>query len=801
MPPLLWPLLSLTAGILASPFLDTRFAPGLIALACLLALARPKLALVALALVGAILGNASRRPPPVTIEDDGLPRRVALRLLGPPEPRANGISFVADVLAVDGTPVGPGRTRLAWFPDDYGTREIFDGLGLGRGDRIEVLVRLRRPTAYRNPGVFDYPRYLERQGIYWVGTVRSPRLIEIVERGWHGADRIRAWTSERIARHFPDPTIRALVLGMVLGQRRLMPPEVDRQFEASGLIHLLVVSGFNLAVVAAVALRLGRALPLGRYQRGGSRVFALVLIIAYASLVEGNAPVWRAALMASLLVIGTALDRGYAVGNALAAAAMLILVLDPSSLHDPSFLLSFGAVAAILLIGAPVVSWSHGRMRPALRDLESTDLDRYLEDAVTDLRVALRLRAERRRYPLAWVALPWRVSSLLAEVALITLSIQALLLPSAVESFHRVAPVAVPLNVMGAVIAGAVTPLGLVLIPLPAFPGASLARVMETLLVWLVGAVDWGLEIPGATFRVPSVPVWLWAAYLGALACFVAAVRLRRALAAGAGLTAAFAAILTISVGDFSPAPPPDPVLTFLDVGQGDSALIELPDGRSFIIDGGGVISGDPERRGGFRVGEDVVSAYLFSRRFRRLDAVVLTHAHHDHMDGLFDLIANFEIGEIWLGPNPVLPRYRELLDTVYAHGIPIRHVRAGDTPGPFAVLSPEAGRRTASEVRNDDSVVLLLEWADRSALFTGDLERDLDDGPERVDVLKVPHHGSRNTRLTTRAGVPVISVGANNRFGHPAPERLPAFRTDTLGAIEVSLRPRGPEVSFPGLR
>lgn len=798
MPPLVWPLLCLVAGILGAPYLDLRYAAVWLPLTFLVAWLRPKLALIAIGLGGAILASLHQPAGQLAIRDDGLPRRVLLRLGTAPAAQGDGAYFLADVLEADDTPVSSGRARLTWFPDDYGSAEIFRNLRLGRGDVVEVVVRLRRPNHFQNPGVFDYRRFLERRGIYWTGTIRSPRLITIVERAWHGPDRARDWIANRIARYFPDPTLRSLVLGMVLGRRRLLPPEDARKFEEAGLTHLLVVSGFNLAVVAAVAVFLGGRLFAGRYRPAA---FTLILLFGYALLVEGGPPVLRATLMASMLVAGKVLDRGYSVGNALAGTALVILVLDTRSLWDASFLLSFGAVAAIVLLSAPLVSWTHSRMHPALRQLAATDLDRHLEFPVVDLRVRLRCRAELTGWPVAFVALPLRAVSLASEIALITAGIQLFLLPSAIESFHRVSPASLPLNVLGAVVASLVTPTGLGLIVLPEFGARPLAWALAQLLELLVAAVGLALEVPGATTRVPSAPPGVWLVFAAALGCLTLAVKRRHPPATIGALLAALSLVLAMVLADFSPAPAPNPVLTFLDVGQGDSILVEMPDGHRMIVDGGGLASSSPDGEEGFRIGEEVVSQYLFSRRFRRIDTLVLTHAHHDHMDGLFDLIRNFRIGEIWLGPNPMTPRYRALLDLVYESGIPIREVRAGDRSGAFEVLHPRRDQVVKPEVRNDDSLVLLLDWFGRLALLTGDFEGALELESRRVDVLKIPHHGSPNGRARMiRARIPVISVGANNGFGHPAPEWLPALRTDLLGAIEVTLAQSGPSVRFPGL-
>src|SRR5262249_28645481 len=141
----------------------------------------------------------------------------------------------------------------------------------------------------------------------------------------------------------------------------------------------------------------------------------------------------------------------------------------------------------------------------------------------------------------------------------------------------------------------------------------------------------------------------------------------------------------SIVFGNFSPKPPQAIVATFLDVGQGDSSLLEFPDGRRMLIDGGGVAAGrflGLRDESAFSIGEDVVSAYLFSRRIRRLDVVVLTHAHNDHMDGLFDVVANFQIGEIWLGRNPMIPAYKAFVNEIQKRQIPIRWLSRGQRLG-----------------------------------------------------------------------------------------------------------------------
>jgi competence protein ComEC len=157
-------------------------------------------------------------------------------------------------------------------------------------------------------------------------------------------------------------------------------------------------------------------------------------------------------------------------------------------------------------------------------------------------------------------------------------------------------------------------------------------------------------------------------------------------------------------------------------------------------------------------------------------------------MDGLFAVLDNFKVGEMWLGRNPMIPRYEDLIDKIQKKQVPIRWVTAGQTVGPFTVLHPPAAWIPRKNDQNNDSVVLLLKQGRASALLTGDIEKAIP-VPESVDVLKVPHHGSKGVKVRPKATVRVISVGAGNPFGHPHESALPALRTDRLGAITVSLK------------
>jgi competence protein ComEC len=257
--------------------------------------------------------------------------------------------------------------------------------------------------------------------------------------------------------------------------------------------------------------------------------------------------------------------------------------------------------------------------------------------------------------------------------------------------------------------------------------------------------------------------------------------------------------------------------ITALDVGQGDSLLAVNPDGRTMLIDAGGPVgrAGPAEVVASFDVGEQVVSPYLWTRRVRRLDVVVLSHAHTDHMGGMPAVLENFRPRELWVGIDPRSALYAQLLSEAARLGIVVRHLHAGDRVAwgevQVSVLGPAMGYSNPGAPKNDDSLVLAMQYGKASALLEGDAETPSEQAMVRaglvhpVTLLKVGHHGSRtsSTEAFVAAAAPqdaVISVGRRNTFGHPRPEvvaRLAqhgarVFRTDAFGLSSFLLTPDG---------
>jgi competence protein ComEC len=257
---------------------------------------------------------------------------------------------------------------------------------------------------------------------------------------------------------------------------------------------------------------------------------------------------------------------------------------------------------------------------------------------------------------------------------------------------------------------------------------------------------------------------------------------------------------------------------TAIDVGQGDSLLVISPEGRAMLVDGGGSIG---PARGEFDFGEDVVSPYLWSRGLERLDVVVLTHAHGDHIGGLARAIENFHPRELWVGINPETRELDQLFAAAAANGVSVRRHTTGDEfdwgGTRVRVLSPPADWRPKARPMNDDSLALLLSFGETRALLAGDLEKKMEkfvagESPQ-ADFLKIAHHGSATSTTpellsAVQPKFAVISVGWRNSFGHPRAvvlERLQeahvlTYRTDMMGLVTFLLDGKKVEARVGGL-
>jgi competence protein ComEC len=417
------------------------------------------------------------------------------------------------------------------------------------------------------------------------------------------------------------------------------------------------------------------------------------------------------------------------------------------------------------------------------------------------------------------------------ELLMITLALQIGMLPLMARDFHRVTLSAPLVNLAAVPLTGIIVPLGFLTLGCGLISHA-VGKVLAVPLTWvtmlLVQIVQWFARFPRWSYRIPGPPGWLVVVFLLAGVSLAVIFRYSSYWSGWASRCAlAVVAVSALSIGIFPFAPGWSAgklELTVLDVGQGDSLLVVSPHGKTILIDGGGAFGGFPghEERNGIDPGEEAVSPYLWSRGFQKLDVVALTHAHQDHIGGLTAILENFRVETLWIGREVTSPALTNLEKLAREKKIAIVHEKRGSAFSWDEVetqfLWPEiASEEVGPAPKNNDSLVLRLKYGERSMMLPGDAEKQAessilsDNGAAtlRADVLKVGHHGSKNSTMpgfldAVHPHVAVISAGEDNLYGHPNPELLERLttagvrilRTDRDGAVHVLSDGKNLEIS-----
>ena len=361
------------------------------------------------------------------------------------------------------------------------------------------------------------------------------------------------------------------------------------------------------------------------------------------------------------------------------------------------------------------------------------------------------------------------------------------------------------------------------------FPGLArvVAAPLTSITLVLLHVVHWFARLSKWSYRIPGPHSWIVIAFFIFALLLAATLRFdhpwQRRIASGLG-GSLLACSLLIALFPFSPAWSAEKLeMSVLDVGQGDSLFVVSPQGKTMLIDGGGAFGGFAGQSGrGIDPGEEAVSAYLWSRGFQKLDVVALTHAHQDHLGGLTAILENFRVGRLWIGREVSSPALAKLEQMARERKIPIEHeTRANsfawdNVEGKF-FWPDTASADPSAAAKNDDSLVLRLRYQERAVLLPGDAEKEAEremlseSGQDdlRAEVLKIGHHGSRNSTTpeflaAVKPSLAIISVGEDNPYGHPNAELLErlaragvrVLRTDRDGAVHILMDGRGLEVS-----
>jgi competence protein ComEC len=767
------------------------------------------------------------------------PLRLQGRLISTPLRTAYGLQFDLETERAGSGKSSrelTGKVRLRLQASERAdTWGLMDSLRLRYGDAIRVLVRLRKPRIYQNPGSFNFRRWMEsNEDIYWVGTIKNPLLVEKLLKEnssgiWTLVERIRNALLRSIDGLYPPWSAQGrygtVLKAVLLGDRSSLDAETIENFRKTGLYHLLVIAGLHVGLLVLLASWLLSLFPLGERARC---LMVLGFLLFYSLLVEQRAPTLRATLMISLYLLARLVYRNHSALNTIGLAALILMAWRPAWLFESGFQLSFSAALLIAGLVLPILERTTEPYRRALHNLEESARDAALAPRQAQFRLDLRslIAALRKRSHFldqhdglarAIVTGPTRLLLWTANILLFSAVLQVgLLLPMA-ATFHRVALAGISLNALAVplmtLLLGIAVPtvlLGTLLPALAAWPAKALAAVMAGLFA----LTDLPHLPPWLSFRVPDPPLWVGCGF--ALSLLIVALALgRRARVFGLSMAAVGTMAALVAIHPFSPRLPSGMLeVTTLDCGQGDSLFLVLPDKSTMLVDASGsrhrstsegALQGrlwDP--------GEDIVSPYLWSRGIKKIDIVVLSHPHEDHLGGLFAVVRNFRIGEFWHAANSPTPAYLDLLEKVREKGVAERMLAEGDQlergGATVQVLWPAWSWRPAALPSNDDSLVLRLAYHDGSVLLTGDIstkvERELLASGQNLDsqVLKVAHHGSNSSNSSeflARVNPRLAMITGSGDFGNlPSPETLARFEergirvfcSDIEGAITVQM-------------
>lgn len=626
------------------------------------------------------------------------------------------------------------------------------------GDRVRAEGKVRLPSRYQNPGQMDAVRRLRGQGITAFFSARPPGVkIEPVP----GAS-LRRW-AEEVRRHYRESMASAMpkgdaaaIFALLFGGYEGIRPELTAAFVATGVVHILSVSGSHISLLAAVMAWLGAWLRLPRAAVSG----LVIAAIAFYSLLAGLVPpVLRSALMGGLTFLAVALEREKEAQRILAVTGLCLLLFSPLLLFDISFQLSFTATAGLLYLA------------PRFRDI-MRGWPEFLRGGLS-----ITLAAQLSTLPfLAWYFHQVSVSSLLANLTIVPL---------------------LEFMMIAALLAGLVA----FFLPLA---GQFLFSVDSLLLGLVYEMARFMARLPGSVLYVPTMGFGVSFFYYAILFLGCGAKARRQAVwawlvAHGRGVGVG-AALLVAAFFGWQYSRPTEMAVHFIDVHQGNAALVTTPHGRAFMIDTGGV------RDHAFDVGGRVDLPYLYHYGVRALDFILLTHAHEDHAGGTGSLLTRIPVGFVWTGHEPRAEYAKSLGAEVQASVLeklsPAQEGAVIDVDG-VRVEVLHAPKNVSLSTGNEASNVYRVSYGDTSFLFTGDLVKEQEAEVLKKQhnlqstVLQVGHHGSDTSSspafvAAVRPAWAVISVGADNPFGHPRQQVVARLaeagaeicRTDEDGAI-----------------
>lgn len=658
---------------------------------------------------------------------------------------------------------------------------------LHMGDRLRFRCKLHRPHGFHNPGGFSYERHLSFERIHTIGFLNEETAWVKIGEGSKYSLLHMIETLRNHIRNFltneAQPLSSGIFRALVLGERGDIPEEIKEQFTVAGIAHLLAISGDHLGIVALLSfslflwiLKRSEFLLLTLSVKKWAAGLTLPFILLYTFIAGAGISVIRATIMVTTFFLSILFSRERNLLHTLVLAGFLILLFSPPSLFDVSFQLSFLAVLSILYLTPRLL---RKRREEEILPPQETHWGRrlwgYLKISLTVTAVAILGTAP-------FVALHFN------RVSLIGFLTNLFFVP-------WVGFLIVPLSLVASLLSFFVYPLAVLLI-----------QANDFLTMILLRAVALSASFPYASFFVSTPTAFeIILFYL----ILLTAVHLQK----GKGIRYLFlgcclALLLNLAFWSTKSWFQKNLIITFIDVGHGDSILIEFPKGKRMLIDGGGL----HEDR--FDIGKNVIAPFLWNKKIRKIDVLALTHPDPDHFKGLNFVASHFSIGQFWDNGVPGdSESYLRLQETLLRKKIkqsslndqtPLQTIHGVQ----LSVLNPPVlkgppGPSQNPSLLNNQSLVLKIQFGQIAMLLPGDIEKEAEYRimkkafPIKADLLKIPHHGSASSSTQAflervKPSVAILSVSERNVGRLPHPEVLrryeklgtKLFRTDRHGAI-----------------
>jgi len=662
------------------------------------------------------------------------------------------------------------------------------------GDRLSMVGKIRSIRNFNNPGGFDYRRYMAFKKLWGSAYIPGKRLVILNRNSAMGLntiiEKVRSRISSLIDETGEGGNQQEVLKALIVGDRTGVEKTIREAFNRAGVGHILAISGLHIGIIATTSFIFFRKLLSyikfflwNAWTKKGAAILSLFPVILYG-LISGMSPsTQRAVIMVTVFLMTFLFEREQDPMNTLAIAAMIILVAHPPSLFSISFQLSFMAVLSI------IYGWS-------LRHIKSAGNKGMVKKGL-GIRIFERL-------------LSFTLVSFFAILGT---------LPLVMFYFNQISLVAIAANLLIIPIIGfVVVPLGLIsvlLYPLSIFGASICIKASTAVLAHTLGIVHYISGLPFAAIKtitpnfveICSYYVLIWAILN------LKGIGLRRKTAIIAAAFVILAGSVDTCYWAYHRFWRNDLRVTIIDVGQGSCALVELPGGRCFLIDGGGFSDNSI-----FDVGERIVAPFLWRKKIKTIDTIVLSHPNSDHFNGLLYIARHFNVKRLWCNSDSVeIDSYREFVEIIKKNRI--ETVAFKDMPrsyeingASFKILYPPKDyidkiKNEKQQNINNNSLVIKVSFGSKSILFPGDImayaEREIvsTHGDElKSTVLVAPHHGSGMSSTAmflekVKPEVVIISAGWKNSFSFPDQKVLKRyneigpriFRTDKNGALAIS--------------